>query len=371
MCGTMVHAMARGPCRMLVLALSWRMLRRHAASCTRGGLCQAVDRAGAAAAQAQRRQHAAAARQDAQAQGGAGLAGRRLRGESLRLPCRTSAWPRSMRRPTTCWPSSMRWARRMPSGEPDCAKLQELTRHAAWSCRQPSKPRLPIRWPSSTRCWAGPTGAPAEAKQPKTAEAAQGPRPKLPRRSRRQPPRRRPPRPSARARAGTTRDQRRPLARGGDRAAAPAVRAPAAASAARRSRVPRRTATPSTRSWRRAPASSARSRPISAPSSSISSRTAAGPRGYVLGTEGGGAFLAGVRYGSGTLYMRAAGTQHAEHLLARAVDRHRFRRRRLQDAVPDLPDEVARAALRGLHAASTGRPISWAASAPPSSPTAA
>src|SRR5262245_492587 len=33
------------------------------------------------------------------------------------------------------------------------------------------------------------------------------------------------------------------------------------------------------------------------------------PTGYVLGTEGGGAFLAGVRYGSGTLYMRAAGNQ--------------------------------------------------------------
>jgi hypothetical protein len=33
------------------------------------------------------------------------------------------------------------------------------------------------------------------------------------------------------------------------------------------------------------------------------------PTGYVLGTEGGGAFLAGVRYGSGTLYMRTGGTQ--------------------------------------------------------------
>jgi hypothetical protein len=33
------------------------------------------------------------------------------------------------------------------------------------------------------------------------------------------------------------------------------------------------------------------------------------PSGYILGTEGGGAFLAGVRYGSGTLYMRAAGTR--------------------------------------------------------------
>ncbi len=33
------------------------------------------------------------------------------------------------------------------------------------------------------------------------------------------------------------------------------------------------------------------------------------PTGYVLGTEGGGAFLAGVRYGSGTLYLREGGTQ--------------------------------------------------------------
>ena len=32
------------------------------------------------------------------------------------------------------------------------------------------------------------------------------------------------------------------------------------------------------------------------------------PDGYVLGTEGGGAFLAGVRYGSGTLYLREGGT---------------------------------------------------------------
>jgi hypothetical protein len=32
------------------------------------------------------------------------------------------------------------------------------------------------------------------------------------------------------------------------------------------------------------------------------------PDGYVLGTEGGGAFLAGLRYGTGTLYMRSGGT---------------------------------------------------------------
>lgn len=33
------------------------------------------------------------------------------------------------------------------------------------------------------------------------------------------------------------------------------------------------------------------------------------PAGYVLGQEGGGAFLAGVRYGSGTLYLRDGGTK--------------------------------------------------------------
>jgi hypothetical protein len=33
------------------------------------------------------------------------------------------------------------------------------------------------------------------------------------------------------------------------------------------------------------------------------------PTAYVLGTEGGGAFLAGVRYGKGTLYLRNGGTQ--------------------------------------------------------------
>ena len=33
------------------------------------------------------------------------------------------------------------------------------------------------------------------------------------------------------------------------------------------------------------------------------------PTGYVLGSEGGGALLAGVRYGKGTLYLRGGGTQ--------------------------------------------------------------
>jgi hypothetical protein len=37
--------------------------------------------------------------------------------------------------------------------------------------------------------------------------------------------------------------------------------------------------------------------------------TSGRPDGYVLGQEGGGAFLAGVRYGSGTLFMRTGGTE--------------------------------------------------------------
>jgi hypothetical protein len=38
-------------------------------------------------------------------------------------------------------------------------------------------------------------------------------------------------------------------------------------------------------------------------------RNSGRPSAYVLGTEGGGAFLAGVRYGSGTLYLRSGGTE--------------------------------------------------------------
>ena len=34
------------------------------------------------------------------------------------------------------------------------------------------------------------------------------------------------------------------------------------------------------------------------------------PNGYILGEEGGGAFVAGLRYGEGTLYTKNAGTRH-------------------------------------------------------------
>ena len=50
------------------------------------------------------------------------------------------------------------------------------------------------------------------------------------------------------------------------------------------------------------------------------------PNGYILGEEAGGAFIAGLRYGEGTLYTHDAGDQS---LLAGPLARLRFRRRGL------------------------------------------
>ena len=80
-----------------------------AASCAREDFALAVDRAGAALRQLNA-DNVPAARQDARAQGGPRLAGCGLRGAAY-AALRTSAWPRSTPRPTTCWPSSTRSAR--------------------------------------------------------------------------------------------------------------------------------------------------------------------------------------------------------------------------------------------------------------------
>ena len=53
------------------------------------------------------------------------------------------------------------------------------------------------------------------------------------------------------------------------------------------------------------------------------------PNGYILGEEAGGAFIAGLRYGEGTLYTKDAGNHTG--VLARPFGRLRFRRGRLQD----------------------------------------
>ena len=62
--------------------------------------------------------------------------------------------------------------------------------------------------------------------------------------------------------------------------------------------------------------------------------TSGRPDGYVLGTEGGGAFLAGVRYGCGMLYLRDGGSQKV--YWHGPVDRHRLRCGGLAHDVPDL-----------------------------------
>jgi hypothetical protein len=51
-----------------------------------------------------------------------------------------------------------------------------------------------------------------------------------------------------------------------------------------------------------------KSRPISVPVIEPFAQSGR-PSGYVLGAESGGAFLAGVRYGKGTLYLRSGSTQ--------------------------------------------------------------
>ena len=53
------------------------------------------------------------------------------------------------------------------------------------------------------------------------------------------------------------------------------------------------------------------------------------PTGYILGEEGGGAFIAGLRYGEGTLHMKD-GTRQKVYWQGPSLGL-RFRRRRLQD----------------------------------------
>ena len=80
---------------------------------------------------------------------------------------------------------------------------------------------------------------------------------------------------------------------------------PEPAAAAARSPAP----TPTGRTNWSAPdtGSSAMSRAGSPRSSSARSANGACPNGYVLGEEGSGAFVAGLRYGEGTLYTKNAG----------------------------------------------------------------
>ena len=70
------------------------------------------------------------------------------------------------------------------------------------------------------------------------------------------------------------------------------------------------------------------------------------PNGYILGEEGSGAFVIGGRYGQGTLYTRNKGDYPA--VLAGPVDRHRFRRRRLQGHDAGLQSQLHQRHLQPL-----------------------
>ena len=64
--------------------------------------------------------------------------------------------------------------------------------------------------------------------------------------------------------------------------------------------------------------------PAASPTASSAPRAnGAGPNGYILGQEAGGAFIGGLRYGEGTMYTRNAGQQRV--LLAGPVARLRRR----------------------------------------------
>ena len=278
-----------------------------AASCTREDFALAVDRAGAAAAQAQRRQPAAAARQDARAQGGARLAGRGLRGEGLRGPAGRAHGRARCAGQRPAGQARCAGHGRCPSSEPDCAKLQELTA-TSLELQATVKAKAAYTLAKLDQMLAAPPAA--AAAEPKSQAPPRAPA--------------RPPPPAGTAAfAQDARASRRKSRAGRRRPRASPRREVAIAAAA----APRRTASPPPGRRVAGPeeegytideimaASAGFFGKVSANLGAVIEylfKSSGRPTGYILGTEGGGAFLAGVRYGSGTLYMRAAGTQHAD-----------------------------------------------------------
>ena len=193
-----------------------------------------------------------------------------------------------------------------PSAEPDCAKLQELTA-AGIELQATVKAKAAYTLAKLDQMLGGPALAAAGAgaqEQERRGAAAR----------RRRSPRPSPPRASARGGSWATEDGA--ASRGGDR--------PAASAAATAQPPP-------PPPCRLRPAGTAAASEdegysideIMAASAGFFGKVSANlgaviehlfkksgrPAGYILGTEGGGAFLAGVRYGKGTLYVRAGSTQ--------------------------------------------------------------
>jgi hypothetical protein len=191
-----------------------------------------------------------------------------------------------------------------PSGEPDCAKLQELTA-SSLELQATVKAKAAYTLAKLDQMLKGPpTAAPAEPK----AKAAEAPRPKSAEAPKAPPP---PASPKAAPRppqdpGWETRTKGEP-SREVAIAPPPPTRAPPP--------LPPAIAGPEEEGYtidEIMVASAGFFGKVSANLGAVIEylfKNSGRPSGYVLGTEGGGAFLAGVRYGSGTLYMRAAGNQ--------------------------------------------------------------
>ena len=87
------------------------------------------------------------------------------------------------------------------------------------------------------------------------------------------------------------------------------------------------------------------------------------PIAYIAGQEAGGAFMFGVRYGSGVMHHQIEGER--TRLLDRPVDRLRRRRRRQQGVRAGLQSPRQPAACSAAIRAARATPISSAASRPP------
>jgi hypothetical protein len=197
-----------------------------------------------------------------------------------------------------------------PSGEPDCAKLQELTA-AGLELQATVKAKAAYTLSKLDQMLAGPATSP-EAKNPaepktKSVEAKPAPTPVQP-----------PPKPATRPPdSGNWAAKTAPPAEVAI-AQPPAAPRPAPASPPATAPPPIPPTTPTAFDDEGysideiMAASAGFFGKVSANLGAVIEylfKKSGRPAGYILGTEGGGAFLAGLRYGKGTLYVRAGSTQ--------------------------------------------------------------
>lgn len=195
-----------------------------------------------------------------------------------------------------------------PSAEPDCAKLQELSA-ASLELQATVKAKTSYMLSKIDQMLGE---SPVPQPKQKSAEAKPAPAPAV-----KSPP---PPKPEVKTEAAPKAE---PPAKAPERTArtAPdssrdvAIAVPPPAPAPLPIPVPDQTATPDGDGYTIDEIRAASAGLFGQVSANLGSviehvfRKTGRPTGYILGTEGGGAFLAGVRYGKGTLYLRTGGTQ--------------------------------------------------------------